>query len=77
MLRYCAECDVNIGGDIAGCSFFFPDELKDLLTAGFGDYGEGVVHGYILVYTKMIRKPTDGVQDRQSRPSCKTFDASK
>jgi len=44
MLRYCAECDVNIGGNIACGSFFFPDELKDLLAAGFGDYGEGVVH---------------------------------
>ena len=44
MLRYCAECDVNIGGYVACGSFFFPDELKDLLAAGFGDYGEGVVH---------------------------------
>ena len=57
MLRYCAECDVNIGGDIAGCSFFFPDELKDLLASGFGDDGEGVVHAEILVYTKIICKP--------------------
>jgi len=56
MLRYCAECDVNIGGNIACGSFFFPDELKDLLAAWFGDYGEGIVHGYILVYTKMMRK---------------------
>jgi len=28
MLRYCAECDVNIRGYIACGSFFLPDELK-------------------------------------------------
>ena len=44
MLRYCAECDVNIRGYIACGSFFLPDELKDLLATGFGDYGEGIVH---------------------------------
>ena len=78
MLRYCAECDVNIGGYVACGSFFSPDELKDLLAAWFGDYGEGIVHGYILVYTKMMRKSRRrGRLADKSRPSRKTFDASK
>ena len=78
MLRYCAECDVNIGGNIACGSFFFPDELKDLLAAWFGDYGEGIVHGYILVYTKMMRKSSRRTAwPNKSRPGRKTFDASK
>ncbi len=53
MLRYCSECDVSIGGDIAGSSFLVPDELEDLLAAWFSEDGEGVDHGVILVYTKI------------------------
>ena len=53
MLRYCSKCDVSIGGDVAGSSLLVPYELEDLLAAWFGEDGEGVDHGIILVYTKI------------------------
>jgi hypothetical protein len=53
VLRDGSERDVGIGGDIAGWSFFVPDELEDLLSSWFGEDGEGIDHGNILVYTKI------------------------
>ena len=53
VLRHCSEGDISVRCYFAGWPFFIPDQLEDLLSAWFGENGEGIDHDIILVYTKI------------------------